>query len=59
VNLSLQVLTYQDLGLSSAGGSLFMAHQIIKEALATLNGVGGLADAALNSFGPGAGLSLG
>jgi hypothetical protein len=29
VDLSLEVLTYQDLGLPSVGGALFMAHQVI------------------------------
>jgi hypothetical protein len=36
--LSLQVLTYQDLGLTSIGGALFLAHQVVKEAMATING---------------------
>ena len=40
VNLGLRVLTYQDLGLLSAGGALFMAHQVIKEVMATIGGVG-------------------
>uniref|UniRef100_A0A832H352 Uncharacterized protein n=1 Tax=Oscillatoriales cyanobacterium SpSt-402 TaxID=2282168 RepID=A0A832H352_9CYAN len=34
VSLSLRVLNYQDLGLLSVGGSLFMAHQIMKEVMA-------------------------
>ena len=38
VSLGLRVLTYQDLGLLSPGGVLFMAHQVIKEAMATING---------------------
>jgi hypothetical protein len=46
VDLSLDVLTYQDLGLPSVGGALFMAHQVIKEVMATINGVGSLASAA-------------
>jgi hypothetical protein len=37
VTLSLRVLTYQDLGLLSPGGALFMAHQISKEILAVMN----------------------
>jgi hypothetical protein len=45
VDLSLEVLTYQDLGLPSVGGALFMAHQVIKEVMATINGVGSLASA--------------
>jgi hypothetical protein len=38
VQLSMRVLTYQDLGLASAGGALFMAHQVAKEVMATLGG---------------------
>jgi hypothetical protein len=37
-NLDLRVLNYRDLGLLSPGGGLFMAHQLVKEGLATLNG---------------------
>jgi hypothetical protein len=40
VSLDLNVLSYHDLGLLSPGGALFMAHQVIKEGMATLNGVG-------------------
>src|SRR5215207_1324847 len=43
VSLSLTVLNYQDLGLLSPGGALFMAHQVAKEAMATLNGLGNIA----------------
>ena len=39
--LTLQVLTHQDLGMLSVGGALSMANQVIKEALATINGLGG------------------
>jgi hypothetical protein len=42
VSLSLRVLTYQDLGLLSVGGALFMAHQVAKEVLATIGGVGAI-----------------
>ncbi|MBD2520092.1 hypothetical protein H6G93_35150 [Nostoc sp. FACHB-973] len=42
VSLGMQVLNYQDLGLLSVGGGLFMAHQIIKEVMASINGVGSL-----------------
>ena len=37
VSLSLRVLTYTDLGVLSPGGALFLAHQIGKERLASLN----------------------
>jgi hypothetical protein len=46
VQLSLRVLTYQDLGLLSVGGALFMAHQITKEVMATIGGVGTIAGSA-------------
>src|SRR5215218_8218241 len=46
VSLSLTVLNYQDLGLLSPGGALFMAHQVAKEAMATLNGLGNIASSA-------------
>ena len=48
VSLDLNVLSYFDLGLLSPGGALFMAHQIIKEGMATMNGVGGGISAAGN-----------
>lgn len=38
VSLNVQVLTYQDLGLQSVGGALFMAHQVLKEVMASLAG---------------------
>ena len=50
VGLGLRVLNYQDLGLPSVGGALFMAHQIIKEVMATIGGVGSIAGAASFSF---------
>lgn len=37
VSLGMRVLTYQDLGLLSPGGALFMAHQVAKEVMATIN----------------------
>ena len=39
VGLGLKVLNYHDLGLISVGGALFMAHQVIKEVMATIGGV--------------------
>ena len=48
VSLDLNVLSYHDLGLLSPGGGLFMAHQIIKEGMATINGVGAAIGAAAN-----------
>jgi hypothetical protein len=46
VNLSLTVLNYQDLGLLSPGGALFMAHQVTKEVMSTISGLGNIASAA-------------
>jgi len=43
VSLSLRVLNYHDLGLLSVGGTLFMAHQIAKEVMATIGSVGNIA----------------
>jgi hypothetical protein len=48
VSLDLNVLSYHDLGLLSPGGALFMAHQLIKEGMATINGAGAAASAAGN-----------
>jgi len=48
VKLTLRVLNYQDLGMSSIGGSLFMAHQIVKEVMATIGSVGNVS--AVGSF---------
>ena len=45
VQLGLRVLNYDDLGLLSVGGGIFMAHQIIKEVMATISGVGAIAGA--------------
>jgi hypothetical protein len=53
VSLSLQVLSYQDLGLASVGGALFMAHQVTKEVMATIGGVGNVSS--LGSPNPGIG----
>ena len=40
VGMSLKVLTYQDLGLLSPGGALFMSHQVVKEAMAVVGSMG-------------------
>jgi len=42
VSLDLRVLTYQDLGLFSAGGALFMAHQVAKETMARISSRGNI-----------------
>ncbi len=50
VGLGMRVLNYQDLGLLSVGGALFMANQVIKEVMATINGVGSISGSASFSF---------
>jgi hypothetical protein len=37
----MRVLTYQDLGMVSVGGALFLAHQIVKEVLGSVGDVTG------------------
>jgi hypothetical protein len=44
VSLGLKVLTYQDLGMLSVGGALFMAHQVVKEVMATVGSAGSVSD---------------
>lgn len=46
VDLSLEVLTYSTLPLSHPGYSLFLAHQVAKEVMATIGSTGNLADVA-------------
>lgn len=41
VKLTMTVMTYQDLGLLSVGGALFMTYQVQKEVLATISSLGG------------------
>jgi len=43
VTLSLNVLTHQDLGALSAGGAISLAHQVTREALATIHGATSIA----------------
>jgi hypothetical protein len=44
VSLGLRVLSYSDLPMSHPGYSLFLTHQVAKEAMARLGGSGSLAD---------------
>jgi hypothetical protein len=46
VRLDMRVLSYHDLGLISVGGALFLAHQLLKEGMATIQGVGTIAGTA-------------
>jgi hypothetical protein len=45
VDLSAQVLTYSDLPVSDPGYALFLVHQVLKEAMATVAGVSGAVSA--------------
>ncbi len=45
VSLELRVLNYRDLGLLTPGGTLFMAHQVAKEVMATIGSVGNVTGA--------------
>lgn len=46
VRVELKVLTYNDLGLLSPGGALFMTHQVIKEVMATIGSVNSISASA-------------
>ena len=60
VNLGLRVLSYNDLPLTHPGYALFLAHQVIKEAMATLNTIGNVpAVSGSFSFSASASLSIG
>lgn len=59
VGLSLRVLSYDDVGLLSVGGGLFMAHQIIKEVMATIAGASAVAGSVSGTTSFSAGLSVG
>lgn len=54
VSLSMQVLNYQDLGLASVGGALFMAHQVTKEVMATIGGLNNVSALGSSNLGIGA-----
>ena len=42
VSLGLRVLSYNDLPLTHPGYGIFLAHQVIKETMATIGSVGGI-----------------
>jgi len=50
VQLGLQVLSYDDLGLLSVGGGIFMAHQLVKEVMATIASVGAVVESTTALF---------
>lgn len=53
VSLSMTVLNYQDLGLKSVGGALFMAHQVTKEVMATIGGLSNVSSLGSSTLGIG------
>ncbi len=53
VSLELRVLNYRDLGLATPGGTLFMAHQVAKEVMATIGSAGNVAGALSGNFSSG------
>ncbi len=53
VSLSMTVLNYQDLGLTSVGGALFMAHQVTKEVMATIGGLSNVSSLGSSTLGIG------
>jgi hypothetical protein len=59
VSLGLRVLSYNDLPLTHPGYALFLAHQVIKESMATIGSVGNIAGSASFSFSAGASVSVG
>jgi hypothetical protein len=59
VSLSLRVLSYDDLGLLSVGGGLFLAHQVIKEVMATIAGASTIGGAISGSASFSASISAG
>ena len=53
VSLGLRVLSYNDLSLSHPGYSLFLAHQVVKEAMAVVGGAGSISGSVSLSVGTG------
>jgi hypothetical protein len=45
VSFGVRVLNYDDLGLASVGGGLFLAYQISREVMATISSIGSIAQA--------------
>jgi hypothetical protein len=50
VSLGLRVLSYNDLSFTDPGFALFLAHQVVKEAMATIGSVGNLSGAVSGNF---------
>lgn len=58
VSLGLRVLSYNDLPVTHPGYALFLAHQVAKETLATLNATGNAGASGAFSFSAGLGASV-
>ena len=58
VSLGLRVLSYNDLPVTHPGYALFLAHQVGKETMATLNTVGNVPSSGGLSYAPGIGASI-
>ncbi len=56
VSLALRVLSYNDLPLTHPGYTIFLAHQVIKEIMATMGSVGNVAGSASLSISASAGV---
>jgi hypothetical protein len=59
VGLSLRVLSYDDLGLLSVGGGLFLANQVVKEVMATIAGASAVGGALSGTASFSAGVGVG
>ncbi len=59
VSLTMEVLSYYDLGLLSVGGALYMGNQIIKEVMATLASISNVAGAVSGAASGSVNFSLG
>lgn len=55
VDLTMTVLTYHELGLPSVGGALYMAHQLLKEGMATAQGITEVGNAIAGAIDPSGG----
>ncbi len=50
LNLSMNVLSYNDFSVTHPGYHLFLAHQVVKEVMATIGSVGNISSSASASF---------
>lgn len=57
--LSMRVLSYNDFSVTHPGYTMFLAHQVIKETMASIGSVSNIADAGSAAVDAGAGFSIG